>query len=165
MYKIKLDDNSFIIADEEYQMTLFHHHKKKTVTVREYLNNRKLWKYHLVDFIEGKKIKRYFVIDNIGWSEYASGTRLKFAKDIKENDLVIAPDGSPRKVKELHTGEDDMYEINVEGKRYTVNGGHILALVDKDTGEHLEIPVNIYLHMDDEFKSHWVMEKIVERSC
>ena len=70
LYKIKLDDNSFIIADDDYILTLFKHNKKKVVSVKDYLNNNKLWKYHLVDLIDGKKYKRYFVIDIIANSNF-----------------------------------------------------------------------------------------------
>ena len=51
-----------------------------------------------------------------------------------------------------------MFEIEVNGEIITVNGGHILNLVDIDTDEHLEMPVNVFMHMTDEFKSHYVME-------
>lgn len=164
LYKIKLDDDSFIVANEEYTLTLFKHHKMRKVTVAQYLINNKFWKYHLVDIIDGKKIKRYFVIEPLTDYEkslnISVGSRIKYASDIKENDLVLGSDGSPRKVNELHTGEDDMYNICVNGQEYTVNGGHILALVDNETGEHLEIPVNVYMHLNDEFKSHFSMEVV-----
>ena len=51
-----------------------------------------------------------------------------------------------------------MYDININGTTYTVNEGHILELVDKDTGEHLQMQVGVYIKMNDEFKSHYVME-------
>lgn len=163
LYRIRLDDNSFIIANEDYQMTLFRHAKKKKVTLKQYLDNNKLWKYHMLDLIDGKKVKRYFIVDSIGNTTENDigikiGSRVKLAIDIQKDDLVLGTDGQPRKVKELHTGEDDMYDIEVNGRTYTVNGGHILALVDKDSGEHLEMPLNVYMHMDDEFKSHYMME-------
>lgn len=163
MYKIKLDDNSFIVADDTYKLTLFKGHKKRTVSIKEYLSNSKYWKYYLVDLIENKKYKRHFIIESIDSFEYELGMRFKYSQDIKIGDLLIGVDGSPRKVTELHTGKDEMFEISINGHTYTVNGGHILALVDKETGEHLEIPVNVYMHMDEEFKSHFVME-VVEPS-
>lgn len=161
MYKIKLDDNSFIIADDNYELHLHRHGKKKTVTVKDYLTNNKCWKYHLVDFVNSKKIKRYFVIEEINDAPFAIGSRIKLAKDIKVDDLVMGANGEPRRVKELHTGEEEMFEISVDGTTYTVNGGHILALVNKETGEHLEIPVNVYMHMDDDFRSYYAMEKVI----
>ena len=162
LYKIKLDDNSFIIADDDYELTLFRHGKKKKVTVKDYLTNNKYWKYHLIDYINNKKIKRYFVIEQIKSSNFKIGSRIKLAKDIKVDDIIMGKDGKPRRVKELHTGEDEMFEISIEGTKYVVNGGHILALVNKTNGEHLEMPVNVYMHMDDEFKSYYVMEKVME---
>lgn len=163
MYIIKLDDNSFIVADENYKLTLFYHGKKKVVTVKDYLIKNKYWKYHLLDYIDNKKIKRFFVIEQINNTPFEVGSRIKLAKDIQINDVILGKDGKPRRVKELHTGEDEMFEICIEGTKYIVNGGHILALVNKETGEHLEIPVNVYMYMDDKFKSYYVMEKVINK--
>lgn len=163
MYKIILDDNSFIIADENYKLTLFRFRFKKVVTIKDYLITNRYSKHHLVDCIDGKRMKRNFTIKETSNEEnYPIGSRIKLAQDIQFGDLVIGKDGEPRRVKELHTGEDEMFEITIDGASYRVNGGHILALVDKDTGEHLEMPVNIYMHMNDEFRSHYVMEKVME---
>lgn len=159
LYKINLDDNSFIIADENYEMTIFYMLNKKKVTIKDYLVSNKYKKYYMMDKIDKDLIKRYFTItETTEDTKLPLNARIKYAKDIQIGDLVEGPDGIPQKVNELHTGEDDMYDINVNGETYTVNGGHILALIDKDTNEHLEMPVNVFMHMDDEFKSHWVME-------
>jgi hypothetical protein len=113
-----------------------------------------------MDSIDGDMIKRQFTIEETDL-DYPVGTRIKLAKDIQIGDLIEGADGTPRKVEELHSGEDDMYEINVAGETYTVNGGHILALVDKDTGEHMEVPVNVFLCMSEDEQAHWVMEKVI----
>lgn len=162
MYKINLDDNSFIIVDGNYKLTLFRLGRRKVLSVNDYLIKQKYHKYHLLDEINGTKIKRNFTIETINSSPFALGSRIKLAKDINVGDIIMGKDGSPRIVKELHTGNEEMFEINVNGVTYTVNGGHILALVDRETGEHLEIPVNIFMHMNDEFRSKYVMEKLVE---
>ena len=164
IYKISLSDNSFIVVNENYNLSLYRFGRKRVVTVKDYLiNNNKFKKYYLIDMIDNHRTKRIFNIEEFdNTKNYPLNTRLKLAKDIKVGDTVIGKDGQPRKVKELHTGEDEMFEISIGDTSYTVNGGHILALVDKDTGEHLEIPVNIYMHMNDEFRSHYVMEKIIE---
>lgn len=162
MYKIFLDDDSFIIADDDYALTLFRFGYKVMVRMKDYLIKSEYRKYYLLDDINGKKVKRKITkVEDIKESEFPVGARIKLAKDIKYNDLVLGKDGQPRRVKELHTGEDEMFEITVDGTSYTVNGGHILALVNKETGEHLEMPVNIYMHMDDDFKSYYVMEKVI----
>lgn len=163
MYKIKLDDNSFIIADDEYELTLFHHGIKKKITVKSYLTKNKCCKYHLVDYINNKKIKRYFSIEQIEDLPYEIGSRIKLAKDIQIDDMIMGNDNKPRRVKELHTGEEEMFEIDLDGTKYVVNGGHILELVDKETKEHLEIPVNVYVHLDDKFKSYYAMEKVARK--
>jgi len=162
MYKIHLDDNSFIIADEQYKMTLFYFGLKRSVTIMDYLIKQQYSKYYLLDNINGKKVKRKFIIEHIDSSPYPVGSRIKLAKDIKIGDLIMGTDNTPRRVKELHNGVEEMFEITIDNTSYTVNGGHILALVDKTTGEHLEMPVNVFMHMNDEFKSNYVMEKVVE---
>ena len=163
MYKINLSDKSFIIADDDYKLTLFSIFRKKRITVKEYMSTNKYKKYYLVDIINNKKIKLTFTIEETNL-DFPIGSRIKYSNDIVVGDLIQGPDGKPRTVNELHTGEDDMYEINVNNKTYTVNGGHILSLVDKETNEHLEIPVNIYMHMNDEFKSHYVMEVVINNN-
>ena len=161
MYKICLDDRSFIIADDEYKLSLFIFGIKTVVTVENYLTNRKKYKYHyLIDNINSKKIKRKFTIEEIESTTFKVGSRIKYARDIRVDDLVMGTDGLPRRVKELHSGEEEMFEITVNGTSYTVNGGHILALVDRETGEHHEIPVNIFMHMDEESRACYAMEKI-----
>jgi len=160
MYKIVLSDKSFIIADDDYELTIFYMLLKKKVTVKEYLDNFDKYKnYYMMDHIDNDMIKRQFTIEEYDNSEnFKVGSRLKYSQDIKIGDLVQGENGEPRKVNELHTGEDEMFEIEVNGEIITVNGGHILNLVDIDTDEHLEMPVNVFMHMTDEFKSHYVME-------
>lgn len=162
MYKILLDDDSFIVANDDYKIRLFHGIFRHVVTIKSYLiNNGRFKKYYLLDIVNGNKVKRSFTIEPFDNTEnFKVGSRIKLAKDIQVNDLILGVDNKPRRVKELHRGEDEMYEINVNGASYVVNGGHILELVDKETGEHKEMPVNIFMHMGDDFKSHYAMEKI-----
>ena len=163
MYKIKLDDNSFIIADDDYELTLFRRGIKKKITVKSYLIKNEYGKYYLIDLINNKRVKRHFIIEEIKNSPYTIGSRIKLAKDIQVEDMIMGNDSKPRRVKELHTGEEEMFEISIDNTKYVVNGGHILELVNKETNEHIEIPVNVYMHLDDKFKSYYAMEKIVEK--
>lgn len=158
MYKINLPDKSFLIVDENYKLTLFNSIFKRKMTVKRYLAHKeKFEKYKLRDIIDNEKIDRSFTIEETNL-DFPIGSRIKYAIDIELGDMIQGPNGEPRKVNELHTGEDEMYEITVNNKTYTVNGGHILALINKDNNERLEIPVNVYMHMNDEFKSHYYME-------
>lgn len=161
MYKICLSDNSFIVADENYPLNLFYGIFHKKLTVKEYLSTNKYKKFYLVDKFLSKKTKRYFIIEEVDTLDFPIGSRIKLAKDIQIGDVIQGLNNEPRIVKELHTGEDEMFEINVNGTSYTVNGGHILELVNKETGEHLEMSVNVYMHMDNEFKSYYVMETVI----
>ena len=154
MYRINLSDNSFIVADENYTLRVFRGCFSKRLTVKQCLE-RDMSKYCLYDLIDKKKIKRTFTIEPFD-TDLPVGSRIKLSQDIKEGDLVLGVNGA-EKVAELHTGVDDMYEIAVNGKTYKVNGGHILHLVDKDTQEPLDMPVNIYMYMNDEFKSQYTM--------
>lgn len=55
---------------------------------------------------------------------------IKKIQDIKIGEFVMGDDSTPRKVLELSTGEDEMFEVShVGGDSYTVNSNHILSLV------------------------------------
>ena len=56
MYKILLSDNSFIVADEDFQLNLYKGLIKKSITIKDYLTNSKKYKdFYLVDYINNKK--------------------------------------------------------------------------------------------------------------
>ena len=160
MYKLRLSDESFYIVDPYYELTLFKFIFKKRITIKDYLATNKYKNYYLKDLIDNQKIKRTFEILTPTEDErkLPLGVRIKYTEDIREGDLVLGADHKPQKVVELHTGEEQMFDITVNGETYTVNEGHVLELVNKETGEHLQIQVGVYMHMDDDFKSRYVME-------
>ena len=160
MYKINLSDKSFIVADDNYILRVFRGCFSRRLTVGT-LITKDYTKYCVYDIIDGKKIKRTFSIEKNFDTDIPVGSRIKWSQDIKEGDLVKGVNG-PERVAELHTGVDDMYEIAVDGRKYVVNGGHILHLVDKQTQEPLDIPVNIYMYMNDDFRSHYAMAVVEE---
>ncbi|KAJ1513380.1 hypothetical protein HMI54_003032 [Coelomomyces lativittatus] len=54
---------------------------------------------------------------------------IKMVQDIKENDLLMGDDSTPRRVLSLASGKDEMYDIiPTKGEKYTVNSAHILCL-------------------------------------
>ena len=53
-----------------------------------------------------------------------------------------------------------MYKLIIDDEELVVNENHILALVDKETGEKINMPVNVFMLMDDDFKSKVCMEKV-----
>ena len=157
MFKVKLDDFSFIIGEGDYVLTVYKFGIFKYRKSLASLVNKK--HYKVLDIVDDKIVKREIAVEPTDLV-YPNGTRLKYSQDVKVGDLVVGEDRKPRKVTELHTGEEAMYEISVDGETFVVNASHILALVDKETGERMNMPVNVYVLMDDDFKSKVCMEKV-----
>lgn len=64
---------------------------------------------------------------------------LKNVEDIKVNDELMGPDGTPRRVLQLHNGKDHMYEIiPVNGDKQIVNSNHLIY------GMHRQLYNNTY---------------------
>jgi hypothetical protein len=54
---------------------------------------------------------------------------IKMVQDIKENDLLMGDDSTPRKVLSTTTGNDRLFKIfNDKGDEYITNGDHVLCL-------------------------------------
>ena len=84
----------------------------------------------------------------------------KMAKDIGIGELLMGPDNTPRKVLEIHTGEDTRYKVTLRGVSSSplyFNGGHILYLYNREWtgiqkrgmhnyfGEYCTIPITEYV--------------------
>lgn len=161
MYKLILSDNSFYIVDENFELLLHKSLFKKRVSIKKYLKSKGQYAgYCLIDIINNKRHKREFEITEPDEKEMTLplNTRIKYAEDIRVNDLVLGSNNEPERVIELHNGNERMFDIMVNGEIYTVNENHILELVDIDTNEHLQMQVGVYINMDDDFKSHYEME-------
>ena len=86
-------------------------------------------------------------------------TTTKMSQDVEVGDVLMGPDGSPRKVISTHTGVDTMYKVTqIKGMSYTVNSEHLLslkvspartkgALQDYSRGDVVNIPVKEYLKL------------------
>ena len=91
---------------------------------------------------------------------------LKKVEDIKVGELVMGDDGTPRKVLELHRGQDIMYKITPTRKAepFIVNKGHILALI-RSGKDNLNFPpykekaLEEYLNESNNFKRHYILYK------
>ena len=94
----------------------------------------------------------------------------KMAKDVGLGELLMGPDNTPRKVLEIHTGEDARYQVTLRGVSSPLyfNGGHILYLYNRDWtglrkrgmhnyfGEYCTIPITEYVPKSKRFKaSHY----------
>ena len=166
-YKITFSDKSFMYVDDTFRLCLFkdYNHKPIRVNIKDYLDFWHIFlnNYFFMDQISenNQKLLAFSIIKAEDRKDLPLNTRYKMSNDIEVGDIVEGPDG-PRTVKNLHRGEEAMYEIDINGVKYNVNEGHVLHLIDKDDPTNvLDIQVGVYMHMDDEFKSHWVMEKII----
>lgn len=164
LYKITLDDDSYFIADEDYELTLYYmYFIKVKVKLKEYLNNDKYQKYHLVDLVNGSRINRSFRVEETDNPDKLEiGVRYKNAKDIVPGDMLVGPDGKPRTVEECHTGEEDMYEIQIGDKTYQVNGNHVLNTINKSMNVELEITVRDYMQLDPEYRDQLLLVQVKE---
>lgn len=163
-YIIEFNDKSFMIVDNNYILNLFHKkdlNKSKLISIEKYLKYKYLYKnYVFCDYIFDKYKKTSFIINEYNnIKNYPLNTRLKKIQDIQIGDLVEGRDNKPRVVKKLHSGLDEMYEIIVNGESHIVNSNHILRLKSKSNNEEVNIPLNVYLHMSDEFKEDMLMIK------
>ncbi|WP_395042721.1 replicative DNA helicase [Flavobacterium sp.] len=92
---------------------------------------------------------------------------LKNVEDIKENELLMGDDSSPRKVITIARGKEKMYWIHQnKAISYRVNESHILSLKrSRNEGNHkqgdiLNITVKDYLEKSDKFKSNYKGYKV-----
>ena len=75
---------------------------------------------------------------------HAKGTKvlmydgtMKCVEDVHIGDLLMGIDNKPRKVIELHSGTDEMFEIQPKvGDSFIVNKGHILSLYKTKEGDY-----------------------------
>ncbi len=87
---------------------------------------------------------------------------IKMVQDIKEGELLMGDDSSPRKVLATTSGVDTMYRVSQQnGNDYVVNSKHILTL--KQTvalktykgikkGDIIDVPIEEYIDKPDRFK-------------
>ena len=81
---------------------------------------------------------------------------VKNVQDIKVGEQLMGPNGTPRNVLSLASGQDNIYRIKYNNYSYTVNSEHILVLQHKDKLQDIQqITVNDYLNKDDEYKNNY----------
>lgn len=116
----------------------------------------------VVDEEKGKKFSIFELPTGIGKC-FAKGTPIlmfdgviKPVEEIKEGELVMGPDSTPRKVISLSQGRDELFRVTpVKGDSFVVNSSHILSV--KMTENHKQI-INLtlsdYLARSNNFKHH-----------
>lgn len=102
----------------------------------------------------------------------------KNVENVQVGDLLLGPDGTTRKVLNIHNGIDELYELTPYrgGKKYIINKNHILALkrakgttkiAKSERGELLTkkdeviyISVQDYLKQSNNFKNNYRQQKV-----
>ena len=140
-YKILLEDKSFFIVDESFNLSLYDDSSgdisKSSCEISKYQNDCRKVK------VDGKLYS--FVISKFNRTDEPLNTRLKKAIDIDYEDSLLKPDGSKNKILDLHQGFGQMYKITYEnGSSNTVSYNHILHLVDENDIEK-DIILETYL--------------------
>lgn len=89
---------------------------------------------------------------------------IKNVEDIKEGDLLMGDDSTPRKVLSLARGRDKMYRISGRGMdNFVCNEPHILSLKKTGTEEIVNIPISEYLTKNKTFKhTHKMWKSAIE---
>jgi superfamily II DNA or RNA helicase len=95
---------------------------------------------------------------------------LKLVEDIKVGDFLMGVDSTSRLVKNLYSGEDDMYEVKpLRGESFIVNSEHILSLTkvnkgskkwSKPKGTIVNISIKDYLTKNKYFKYLYKLRKV-----
>lgn len=164
MYKLEFSDDSYMVVNEDFNIVLFE--KKslkpyKQVTIRDYISNINAYRdFTVCDRVNGQLIPLTLTITEVDYDGILN-QRVKNVEDIKEEDIILGPDGTPREILELHSGEDEMYEIkSTDGNIHIVNKWHILPLYDIETKQILNMPLSLYIALDNESKSKLKLIKI-----
>lgn len=85
---------------------------------------------------------------------------IKMAKDIKIGDKLMGDDSTIRNVLSTTKGTGQMYKIIGDGCEITVNGPHILCLVNLNSDTIIEISVDDYLKKDLDWKNNHQMYRV-----
>lgn len=92
---------------------------------------------------------------------------LRNVEDVREGDLLMGDDSTPRRVLSLARGRERMYWVHQnKGISYRVNESHILSLRrsrnegTRSKGEVLNIPIRDYVAKSDKFKTNFKGYKV-----
>ncbi len=87
---------------------------------------------------------------------------IKKIQDIGVGELVLGDDFTPRKVLQLSSGEEELFEITHSGgDSYTVNGNHVLSLIYSKSIElescycYVDVPIKEYINFSESSKSEF----------
>ncbi len=76
-------------------------------------------------------------------------------ENIAVGDRLMGPDGNPRIVLSLSSGEDELYRVDpIKGEPWVCNSRHIMTLVNSGTGEVFDMPLSHLLEAHQQFRHH-----------
>jgi replication factor C subunit 3/5 len=91
---------------------------------------------------------------------------IKMVQNIKQGELLMGDDNTPRTVLSTCTGEDIMYKITqTRGDTYIVNSEHIISLKNTKTRNIIDIPIQDYIAKDYNWKEFHKGFKSSEINC
>ena len=97
-----------------------------------------------------------------GYQIFTHDRKLVKVEDVRVGDVLLGNDLSPRKVLELHSGREKMFEVTVPytGISFRVNKHHILHVINVWSGAYGEITVEDYLPIPSHLKKHLRLERV-----
>jgi hypothetical protein len=73
---------------------------------------------------------------------------IKYVQDVKNGELLMGPDSTPRKVEGVTRGYGPLFKVEpIKGMPWVCNGDHILSLKHTSTNEIVNITVNDWLKL------------------
>lgn len=147
-YRLCIDDRQYMFVPSFFPLVLHKGLSKKKVTVEE-AKRLDLMNYWLLD----KRNQKRFLEIQEAEVNAPIGVFFKYSQDLEVGDWILNRDNKPQPILKTHTGKDNMFEIAFEdGTSYVVDSKQILRLKDEQTGEEVNMQVDVYLLMDDDFK-------------
>lgn len=84
-------------------------------------------------------------------TEVLTWNSIKKAKDIVMGDILVGDDGTPRYIRKLTSGFDQMYKVNMPdfgvNSSFKVNSKHILTLFHRSSSKLVDINIQNFLHL------------------
>lgn len=159
-YKIALEDNSFFIVESSFNLHVF------SSTTIDYDYFCQIDKY-IADKndkvkVDGKLYK-FEVLETNNINNQPLYARLKHAKDINYEDILLTPEGNKNKILDLHTGYGQMYKITYDNnlEPNIVSYNHVLHLIDEDDIEK-DIVLETYLNFKNK-DNYYMLNKNGEK--
>ena len=86
----------------------------------------------------------------------------KMVAELRENDILIGDDNTPRRIVKLINGNDMLYKVEQSnGIYYIVNSQHKLCLISK-TNKYVNLSVSDFLNLPEQYRSNLMGYKVID---